>query len=564
MQLDSSQAPRIASETTDAAMPDFDEGIKREVAEIKFLIHDLRVEKFINDVIHYQVTLNTDLEIHNIEQVAVMHSHDLLELKRKAQELRRAYRAYSNAVKSFSPPQTILAMGESYVGTIQDVCELIINPLWGRFDSVISFLPRDCRSVQSARRYKNCLHWICGVFYRIEHFLEEKGGGEVDREFDVAADMEDFTTNVIKGYVTEKSSSRVDIIFDALDSGVVWGNKYRFRRMLFNLVMNSVDAMTEQRVGTLHVGVANRGDRLHLTVHDDGCGMTKEKCQSLLFDRATLDGDMHSLGFIFVRQTVDAFGGELEIDSTPGEGTLVTVRMPLIPGKVLPPKRRSKCEKFRIAIDHDPDSPIGAVEPLERRAALTQRVEPPPSAPPPAASPQTSQPSKPLEEEAQGVAYGEILLDDYAISRSDFKGCIFAISADDAGQVDMFIHRPYEAHWDISHEDLSPMLYEATVRGRIEEDELRQPGLILKAPLSLRDYLELKEVDAREFSPQKYNQMVRDEYIAVCRVLVRTGLDPEMVLQATDLKQLFPDYDTCFGGEPFPLRVMAEQKLTSE
>ena len=39
-------------------MTDFQDGVKKDVAEIKFLIHDLRVERFINDVIHYQVTLN--------------------------------------------------------------------------------------------------------------------------------------------------------------------------------------------------------------------------------------------------------------------------------------------------------------------------------------------------------------------------------------------------------------------------------------------------------------------------------------------------------------------------
>ena len=41
------------------------EGVKKDVAEVKFLIHDLRVESFINEVIHYHVTVNTDLEVYN-------------------------------------------------------------------------------------------------------------------------------------------------------------------------------------------------------------------------------------------------------------------------------------------------------------------------------------------------------------------------------------------------------------------------------------------------------------------------------------------------------------------
>jgi hypothetical protein len=31
-------------------MADYKEGIKKEVAEVKFLIHDMRVEKFFNEV----------------------------------------------------------------------------------------------------------------------------------------------------------------------------------------------------------------------------------------------------------------------------------------------------------------------------------------------------------------------------------------------------------------------------------------------------------------------------------------------------------------------------------
>ncbi|HUV12828.1 MAG TPA: hypothetical protein VMY18_04235, partial [Acidobacteriota bacterium] len=60
-------------------MADYKQGLKREVAEIKFLIHDLRLGRFINEVIHFHVTLNTDLEIYGIDQAQVLHGEDLSE-----------------------------------------------------------------------------------------------------------------------------------------------------------------------------------------------------------------------------------------------------------------------------------------------------------------------------------------------------------------------------------------------------------------------------------------------------------------------------------------------------
>ena len=53
-------------------MMDYASGLKKEVAEVKFLIHDLRVESFFNEVIHYHVTVSTDLEIHSIDQAQVL------------------------------------------------------------------------------------------------------------------------------------------------------------------------------------------------------------------------------------------------------------------------------------------------------------------------------------------------------------------------------------------------------------------------------------------------------------------------------------------------------------
>ena len=108
------------------------------------------------------------------------------------------------------------------------------------------------------------------------------------------------------------------------------------------------------------------------------------------------------------------------------------------------------------------------------------------------------------------------------------------------------------------------MLYDATVRGRIEEDDNKSPSLILKAPLNLREYLGLKGVDECDFSAQMYNDMVRDEYIAISRILIHTGLPSEMAVLATDLKKVFADYESCFESEPFPLQVLADQKQTTE
>jgi histidine kinase/DNA gyrase B/HSP90-like ATPase len=518
---------------------DYASGLKKEVAEVKFLIHDLRVESFFNEVLHYHVTVNTDLEIHSIDQAQVLHEVDLSELKGKARDVRRSLQEYQAAVKGFSPDKTVLRAGKAYLQGVWDLCELILNPLWGRTDQILSFLPPESRSVRSRLHYRNCLRWICGVYYRLEHFRNEQEGKEAHEEFDVAWDLEDFTRNVVYGYVMEKGAARVELRLDLHGPVVLGGNRHRFRRMYFNLVMNAVDAMTGRKVGVIHISTGVEGGRLALRVSDTGSGMPSEKIRSLLAEKESLDGELDSLGFVFVRQTVAQFAGTLGIESEEGKGTTVTVRVPYLPDAVPPARKRSRCEKYGQTEEDD----RGHVGQHPREAGARP---------------------KPSGAAEGGVAWGAAILEDYRVSESAHPGSIFAIAVTDDDTVDYFTHRPYERLWGITHEDLSPMFYQATVRGRLEDDEEKRPVLILKAPQNVREYFDFKELPEEKRSAEAYNRMVHDEYIRIARKLIATGMDGETGVLLTDIPKLFPGSAALLDKEPVELRVLAEEKLSGD
>jgi signal transduction histidine kinase len=518
---------------------DYASGLKREVAEVKFLVHDLRVESFFNEVLHYHVTVNTDLEIHSVDQAQVLHEVDLSELKAKARDVRGALQEYQGAVRSFSPDKTVLAAGKAYLQSVWELCELILNPLWGRTDQILSFLPAESRSARSRLHYRNCLRWICGVYYRLEHFRNEQEGREVHEQFDVAWDLEDFTRNVVYGYVMEKGAARVELRLDLQAPVVVAGNRHRFRRMYFNLVMNAVDAMAGRKVGVIHVSSRVEGDRLALRVGDTGTGMSADRIGTLLSEKASLDGELDSLGFVFVRLTVAQFGGTLEIESEEGKGTTVTVRVPFLPDAAPPPRVRSRCEKYGQTEEDD-------------RGHVGRRLAEPGARPKPAALP------------LAGVRWGAAIVEDYRVSESAHPGSIFAIAVTEGGEVDYFTHRPYERLWGITHEDLSPMFFQATVRGRLEEDEEKRPVLILKAPQNVREYFDFKELPEGKRSAAAYNRMVHDEYILIARKLIETGMGPETGVLMTDIPKLFPVNAALLEKEPVELRVIADQKLSGE
>jgi hypothetical protein len=515
-------------------MVEHPEGLKRSVTEIKFLIHDLRVEKFINEVIHFHATVNTDLEIHNTGQAQARHDEDLQELKNKAVTQRKALDDYNDAVQSFAADEDILVLGREYVQCVYDTCEFIMDPRWEQTESFLALLPESSRAVRAYRHCLNCIRWISGVYYRIHYFMEEKDH-DLYEKFDIAEELSDFVRNVVYSYVIEKTNARVEIRLNQLDSAVLGGNRHRFRRMVFNLVMNAVDAMSHKKVGVLNISCQVDGDYVMLRVRDIGSGMSSEKIEQLLTDRESLDGELHSLGFVFVRQTVAQFNGSLSIESMINKGTTISIYLPRLVGERVAANEPVQYQKI------DLKEKINKLR-LEERAAYLKKTA------------------------KRGTGHdtcGETIYGDYLTSDAEFPGAIFSIGVNGDNRIDLFTHRPYERYWNITHEDLSPMLFEATVRGRLEEEEDKTPTLIFKCPQSIREYFEFREVPEEERTPQNYITMVHDELIRISRVIIDTGMPEDIGVRVTDLNKFFAYYPELSEMKSFPLKLLArlEQHL---
>lgn len=105
----------------------------------------------------------------------------------------------------------------------------------------------------------------------------------------------------------------------------------RLLRAITNLVANACQAMEAGGTLTIRASVLN-GDRLLLTIEDTGSGMTPEAVeQARLRFRSTRRGQGGTgLGLpIAVRIVADDHRGELEIDSSPGAGTTVSITLPI-------------------------------------------------------------------------------------------------------------------------------------------------------------------------------------------------------------------------------------------
>jgi signal transduction histidine kinase len=101
-----------------------------------------------------------------------------------------------------------------------------------------------------------------------------------------------------------------------------------FQRMLSNLINNAVEAVGEQE-GTVTASLASAAGKVLLKVQDDGKGIP-----AAVLARLCRRGETHGkakgsgLGLHHAKTCAQSWGGSLEIDSEPGAGTCVTVRLP--------------------------------------------------------------------------------------------------------------------------------------------------------------------------------------------------------------------------------------------
>jgi signal transduction histidine kinase len=105
----------------------------------------------------------------------------------------------------------------------------------------------------------------------------------------------------------------------------------RLQRAITNLVANAYQAMEDGGVLTIRALVMN-GDRVRLTIEDTGTGMTPEAVEYARLRFRSTRGAQGGTGLglpIAVRIIADDHRGELEIDSTPGIGTKITIMLPM-------------------------------------------------------------------------------------------------------------------------------------------------------------------------------------------------------------------------------------------
>jgi two-component system phosphate regulon sensor histidine kinase PhoR len=133
----------------------------------------------------------------------------------------------------------------------------------------------------------------------------------------------------------EKTGGTLDIDLNALESTIIV-DKLHFTNVLFNLMENAVKYRREDVPLELIAKTDNIGDRIQITIQDNGIGIKKENLKKI-FERfyRVHTGNRHDvkgfgLGLAYVKRIVNELEGTIKAESEYGQGTRFIISLPYV------------------------------------------------------------------------------------------------------------------------------------------------------------------------------------------------------------------------------------------
>lgn len=109
----------------------------------------------------------------------------------------------------------------------------------------------------------------------------------------------------------------------------------RIRQVFWNLARNALKAMPDGGKLTVRLESGQKGS-FYLSIEDDGVGIDADQMNKLFVPFSSSSPSGTGLGMAIVYQIVTEHGGQIEVNSAPGKGTIVRIWLPPLSRKVDP------------------------------------------------------------------------------------------------------------------------------------------------------------------------------------------------------------------------------------
>ena len=216
--------------------------------------------------------------------------------------------------------ERLAAVGELAGGVAHE----IRNPLAG-IGGALAMLARD---VPADDDTQEVMSEIQQQIHRMERLVQEllayARPGVLHPEW---IDLHSILKRAVASVSQRRADPEVGLVLELDPKGPeVYADARDLEHAFENLVLNAFQAISKE--GTIEVKTQYSGEDVLISIHDDGSGMDAAVRDKIFEPFFTTKARGTGLGLPLVRRAVENYGGEIHVNSAPGEGTTFVFSIP--------------------------------------------------------------------------------------------------------------------------------------------------------------------------------------------------------------------------------------------
>jgi signal transduction histidine kinase/DNA-binding response OmpR family regulator len=298
-------------------------------------LQQIQVSRTGDEIEYLGESFNRMIETLAASQAEIRQHQELLEerIRQRTEELEKAMHGALAASQAKS----------EFLANMSHELRTPMNGLLGMIDLVLdSGLSSDQREqLDTAQR---CAYALLALLNDILDLSKIEAGKMALEK--IPCNIRSVIEDCVKSQAAKAAQKQIELRFDAdlQTHADIMGDPLRMRQIAANLLSNAIK-FTDRGCVRVHLSSALRANGLIevvLEVSDTGPGIAPEKLATI-FDKFTqADGSITrkyggtGLGLTITRRLVEMHGGEIRVESVPGEGSTFSVVLPCEPAPVSP------------------------------------------------------------------------------------------------------------------------------------------------------------------------------------------------------------------------------------
>jgi len=158
----------------------------------------------------------------------------------------------------------------------------------------------------------------------------------------LAIPLRDVADDLRASWETDPRNVGLRLEMDDPPPARILGDAVWTHQVFTNLLSNARKAVKDAPAPLIRITFRPRRDILTASVTDNGCGMTEERRKAIFMPFSSGFQEGSGLGMSLVFQFVQQMGWRIRVESVPGGGTTVTLKIPLEPGTFSEPGKSNE------------------------------------------------------------------------------------------------------------------------------------------------------------------------------------------------------------------------------